>query len=256
MKLDTIIVEKNDPVVTITFNQQGHNNSITRQFLDEMTMMFNIIEKQNDCNVVILKGTNRFFCTGMDFNELISSEKCESADILFANKYKDLLKQIMEVPKIVISEVEGKAIAGGVGFVAASDIVIADYKATFSLSEALWGLLPSIVIPFLIRRIGFHKAYYMTLTTMAINAEEAFKIDLIDKLTDNIEIEEQQLVERISKLTTDSIKRIKEYYSYFFEMSDSILERATKLSSSLFENDEVRANINNYIKYKRFPWDK
>ena len=96
----------------------------------------------------------------------------------------------------------------------------------------------------------------MTLTTMAINAEEAFKIDLIDKLTDNIEIEEQQLVERISKLTTDSIKRIKEYYSYFFEMSDSILERATKLSSSLFENDEVRANINNYIKYKRFPWDK
>jgi len=63
-----------------------------------------------------------------------------------------MLKSLSTCNKVVIAKVEGKVNAGGVGLVAASDIVVAHTQATFGLSEALFGLLPACVMPFLIRK--------------------------------------------------------------------------------------------------------
>ena len=87
--------------------------------------------------------------------------------------YMDTLRRITLFSKVVISCVDGQVLAGGVGLVACSDLVIATSKAEFGLSEALWGLLPAMVLPYLIRKVGVQKAYFMTLTTIRISVEEA-----------------------------------------------------------------------------------
>src|SRR3546814_2371237 len=86
-----------------------------------------------------------------------------------------------------ITNVGGKANAGGVGFAAACDIVLADPSAEFSLSELLFALIPACVLPFLIRRIGFQKAHYMTLTTRPVPVRQALEWGLVDACDGNSE---------------------------------------------------------------------
>src|SRR6185503_19576776 len=99
----------------------------------------------------------------------------------------DLWLRMATGPYVTIAHVRGTANAGGVGFVAASDIVLADETAQFSLSEMLFGLMPACVMPFLIRRIGFQRAHYMTLMTQPISVNQAYGWNLVDaheKLSD------------------------------------------------------------------------
>ena len=84
-----------------------------------------------------------------------------------------------------IAHVRGKANAGGIGFVAACDIVLADSAAVFSLSELLFGLMPACVLPFLVRRIGFAKANAMTLSTQPVGVQVAREWGLVDAFEEN-----------------------------------------------------------------------
>jgi polyketide biosynthesis enoyl-CoA hydratase PksH len=84
-----------------------------------------------------------------------------------------------------MSHVRGTSNAGGTGFVAASDIVIADNTAQFSLSELLFGLYPACVLPFLTKRIGFRKAHYLTLMTNPISVQQANAWNLVDAYEEN-----------------------------------------------------------------------
>lgn len=92
----------------------------------------------------------------------------------------DLWLRLATGPYVTISHVRGKANAGGLGFVAASDIVLANETAQFSLSELLFGLYPACVLLFLIRRIGFQRAHYFTLMTQPISAKQACEWGLVD----------------------------------------------------------------------------
>lgn len=92
-----------------------------------------------------------------------SSDQVYRPDLLY-----DLWLKMMNGPFITISHVRGTTNAGGFGFVAASDIVIADETAIFNLSELLFGLFPAMVLPFLTGKIGDQRAHYLTLKTNSI----------------------------------------------------------------------------------------
>jgi len=87
----------------------------------------------------------------MDFNA-VSKGGSQAALAQDKNGYYNLLKHIATCSKVVVAKVDGQVNAGGIGLVTASDIVISSQQATYGLSEALFGLLPACVMPFLIRR--------------------------------------------------------------------------------------------------------
>ena len=105
----------------------------------------------------------------------------------------------------------GMANGGGVGFVAASDIVLADETAQFGLSELLFGLFPACVLPFLIRRIGFQKAHYLTLMTQPISAQQAQTWGLVDACAKRSDSLLRKHLLRLSRLSKASIRRYKKY---------------------------------------------
>ncbi|NUR28322.1 MAG: enoyl-CoA hydratase, partial [Catenulispora sp.] len=93
----------------------------------------------------------------------------------------DLLTRFTQAPVIVAAAVDGRVAGGGVGLVAACDFVVATEASTFGLPEALWGLLPCCVLPFLIRRVGFQRAHAMALTTRPVAGAEAAAWGLVDE---------------------------------------------------------------------------
>ncbi|ANU44640.1 enoyl-CoA hydratase [Enterocloster clostridioformis] len=251
MGFTTLYIEEKEDTFVITFNRVEHQNSINMALLQELNMALDMAQAKPRCKVVVLKGQNGVFCTGMDFNEAVRKQT-ESG----SQPYMKTLRRLAAIPKIIVSIVDGKVMAGGVGFAAASDLVIATSRAQFSLSEAIWGLLPSVVLPYLIRRIGFQSAYRMTLTTMPVYAEEARQLHLADVVSETPEETLRLYLRRLSRLDEQTIDDIKRYFKSIWIITQQMEERASAETDRLSSEPRVIENIYNYVTYEKFPWQK
>jgi len=192
----------------------------------------------------------------MDFQEAATDAAQEGPEAARISEYMRLLKRFTLSSKVIISRLDGKVIAGGVGLVAASDIVISTERTELSLSEALWGLLPCCVIPFLIRRVGFQKAYFMTLTTKPISAREAQAIHLVDELADHLDETLRKLTLRLNLLDDDIIVDMKRYFQKMGGITSEMEQAATTEFARLATQPHVQQNIANYVARGIFPWER
>lgn len=245
-----IIKESTGPILFITLNNPNGGNVINQPFLDEL---FSILEEANhDANnrIIVLQGKDGVFCKGMDFQALV--EKNNDMD---SGSYMELLSYIASMPRILITYVDGMALAGGIGFVAASDLCVSSHSSLFGLSEMLWGLLPCCVAPYLIRRVGFQNASRLTLTTNTINAEEAYRIQLVDYLSnDLVNILNHQL-KRLRYLNPETILEYKRYYQKLWIINQEMEHLAINTISRLTESERIQTAISNYIQHDIFPWE-
>lgn len=254
MSFETILVDATPRVVTITLNRPERNNSISAGLLRDLTAALDAAENSATCRAVILQGRPGLFCTGMDFVEAAES-KDDARDMMAVEGYMALLKRLAALPKPVIAKLDGKVVAGGVGIVAACDLVIATPRTEFSLSEALWGILPCCVIPFLIRRVGFQKAYAMTLTTRTWPAAEAAAIHLVDEVTETPDESIRKLMLRLGLLEDETILELKNYFRKMWLLSSEMEQTAVAEISRLTAKPQVRQGIKNYVSTGRFPWE-
>ena len=201
--------------------------------------------------MIIIQGVDGVFCTGMDLGGFVSDTKLSDDE----SPYMNLLKRFSSIDKVVISRVDGTVMAGGIGLVAASDLVFANTKSTFSLSEALWGLLPAMVMPFLIRRVGYQNAYRLTLTTATINAQEARAMNLADEVGDDLDARIQAMGRRLSRLEPETIADMKAYFRKMWIVDEAMEKTAVAELSRLTQEPRIVENITNYVKHGTVPWE-
>ncbi len=249
----TLLVAERGAVVSVTINRPKAKNSINNVLIKELLSAFTQAEKNTNIKVVILEGNEQHFCTGMDFNAL-SKEGVSSIVGNDSNDYYKLLALMASCSKLVIAKVDGKANAGGIGLIAASDIVIARDDATFSLSEVLFGLLPACVMPFLIRRVGFQKAKWMTLTTQNISCQRAYQIGLVDEQGANTDDLLRRNLIRLTRLDTQTIMDLKAYMSKLWIIHDETQKLAVDKITTLLHSERVQCNITNFVEHNKFPW--
>lgn len=249
----TIEVFVHRAVVTIRLNRPEANNTINDTLISEILNVLDSVEKDTEIIVVVLEGSQEYFCTGMDFQSFSDDPGSLFTD---ADKCYELLQRFSLSSKIIVSKVEGKVNAGGVGLVAASDIVIAGEQASFGLSEALFGLLPACVLPFLIRRVGYQKAQWMALITQPISAEKAAQIGLVDELSAHPGDALRRNLLRLTKLNSGTVRELKEYMSRLWIIKEDTRKLATDKLASLMASEKVQSNIKNFVQNKKLPWDR
>lgn len=252
-----IEVNRQKDITEIVFSRGTEKNSITMDFLLEVEEVLEQEEKNENCKIIVFSGKNGYFCTGMDFESYISNGEENDGRFkeMSQKKYMGLLHRIALYPKIVVSIVEGEAIAGGVGIAVASDLLFASENSRFGLSEALWGLIPSMLMPYLIRRIGYQSAYRMTLTTLPIDINEAKRIRLIDdSFTDRSEII-RKYFSRLVKLNSLTVGELKNYMRNLWIIDEEMELQAIEKTTQLAGSDMVRMNIERFVSEKRFPWE-
>lgn len=257
MNTNTLRVIKNTFSFTVEFIQLNKKNCINKQFISDLNAALDIFDKTT-MKVLVFTGGDQFFCTGMDFTEALSlSESSDNeAESFLSGQYIALLKRINMTAAFVISCVKGSVMAGGIGILAVSDFVYADNTATFGLPEALWGLVPACLTPFLIQRIGYRHAYQMALTTITYDADKALSIGLIDDIVANFEDELRRLCLRANKLDGYSIQTIKSYYQSLFPIDPSFESMALETMQRVSKDLEVIENIRRYNEKGEFPWMK
>lgn len=254
MSFETLKVHEYDCCTELTINRLSNNNSISSQLLKDLHKALDMAEDKADNKIIILQGQRDLFCTGMDFSELIAWDFSEEKIHDWAANYMFLLRRLSSGSNVVIANLDGKVIAGGTGLVAASDFVLSSPRTTFKLTEVLWGLIPAMVTPYLIRRIGFQKAYAMTLLANTTDAEEALHIQLIDEVSEKPEIALEKLVQRISRLQSGTIGDLKSYFKRMWIIDRTLEEAAVDEITRLLKSKEVQANIRNFVEHKQLPW--
>ena len=248
-------IERRAKLLSVTFARPAENNTLTQQTLNELSRAFDEAERDPACRIVLLEGSGGYFCTGMDFREMTSRsthDQRSTGDI----HYMDLLRRIATTGLVVISAVDGQVMAGGIGIVAASDLVLATPASRFSLPEALWGLLPACVLPLLIRRIGFQNSYRMTLTTETMTARQSLEAGLVDELADSLDDAIRRRSLRLTRLDQETVRRMKAYFQKMWYLSDATYETAVNEIETLVRDPRIQENIRNFVEHKRFPWEK
>lgn len=252
MVYQTLKINHQPPVKRIQIYRPKANNSINSQLTQELLSALQAAEAEATVKVEILEGLPDVFCTGMDFQE-VAEDKLEDQKAS-PHGYYNILKQISQSGKVILSIVRGKVQTGGVGLVAASDLVIADETVTFVLSELLFGLLPACVLPFLIRRVGFQKAYRLALTTQIISASEAYNWSLIDAYGDNTNKLISQYIQRLKYLPSTGIQELKNYINQLWIIQSETQDLAINKIASLMADPTIQEKIKRFEKEGAFPW--
>lgn len=251
----SILVNFDQQTVTITLNRPDIGNGINKILLTELFEVFNNIESNPSIKVVILEGQTSIFCNGMDFQQIANIEESSALNDDM-DMYYELLKKMATCSKVIITKIEGKVNAGGIGFVAVSDIAVAGENALFSLSEMLFGLIPACVLPFLIRRIGHQKAQWMTLVSHEIKAKRAYEIGLVDELNTNVDTYIKRLLIRLTKLEMETISELKKYMWKLWIIDDQTQKIAVNKIKGLINSEQVQNNITQFVNSGKLPWDK
>ncbi len=256
---ETIKVRFENSICFLEIARPEAKNTINAQLVSELSEAVSACEES--ATVIVLSGSPEVFCFGADFKDiarrnamLTAGDRPEHGDAGPGQMY-DLWLRLATGPYVTISHVRGQANAGGIGFVAASDIVLADETAQFSLSELLFGLYPACVLPFLIRRIGFQKANYLTLMTQPIPARQALEWGLVDAVEPRSEILLRSHLQRLRRLSKIAICRYKNYVSRI-----SMPLRDLK-SAAVAGNVEISSDAGNlqaitrFVERGVFPWE-
>ena len=250
----TIQVETRPPVCVLRLNRPEARNTINERLIDECGRVLAGLDE--GITIVVIEGSAEVFSFGADFQQVARAVAEGAPREPDPGPLYDLWLRLASGPFISVAHVRGQANAGGVGFVAACDIVLAEAAATFSLSELLFGLYPACVLPFLIRRIGFQKAHYLTLMTQPVAAEQARQWGLVDACEPNSSDLLRRHLLRLRRLSRDAIARYKEYVN---RLDDSLARsRALALEGNraVFADARNLEKISRYVQTGLFPWEE
>lgn len=134
-------------------------------------------------HVIVLQATGNVFCAGAHLGEMKALGEADyQENVAAAMEMGSMFRAVRNCPVPVVARVQGPAFGGGVGLVAACDIVVAGPAAKFAFSEVRLGIVPGVISPLVIDRIGQAAARTYFLTGDAIEADEAFGLGLVDRL--------------------------------------------------------------------------
>ncbi len=222
----------------------AEGNPLNRALIESLHGVMDTVEQDADISLMVLTADGTVFCDGMDFGEAFATDGDPERELRFAVRhFHDLLDRMTRLPVVVAAIVEGRVNAGGMGLVAACDLVFARETADFGLSEVLFGLLPATVTPFLVRRAGFQPVYRMALTAQRMNAGQALACGLVDEITGQPADTLRRLRIRADRLQRASVARIKAFYADYAAIGPDSAQRAERALAALLSDGQIAANI-------------
>lgn len=191
-------VERRDAVATITLARPEVRNALSDELIDRIDAALADLEADASTRVVVLTGAGRVFSAGADLNFMrrmaVADRERNEQDAL---RMGGVFHRIAGFPKPVVARVNGPAIGGGVGLVVACDIVVAAASAFFAFSEVRLGLVPAVISPFCVRRLGPARAKRLFLTGERLDARAALELGLVDVVA-----EDERLDEEVRRVTS------------------------------------------------------
>jgi len=178
--LKEVKVDVTNHVATITFFRPNRGNSISSQMSDEVIQALKIVEEDPSVRIIVLTGSGKYFCTGMDLGAGNQNQMTKSLEEggAAASAIR-LYESVRSSKKPVVSRINGPAMGGGWGLVFATDIRIAHKDAWFWFAEVKRGIVPALISAYIAPQIGSFHAKQLMLTGKKVSAQQALQLGFL-----------------------------------------------------------------------------
>jgi methylglutaconyl-CoA hydratase len=205
--MSALRIERDGGILRITLAKPERRNAFDAALIAELHEAFS---KIGDARVVVLAGDGPSFCAGADVEWQRSS-----IDLTFEQNVEDALRLYRMMAVVdscaapLVARVQGYALGGGSGLVACADVVVAAPDATFGFTEVRLGIIPAVISPFVLAKIGAGGARRLFLTGERFDAETALRIGLVHEVADELDAAVDRIVGEILKSGPEATRAAK-----------------------------------------------
>jgi len=250
--------ERQGFAATVWLNRPDTKNAFQPELIAELAKVFSALATDEELRVVFLRGKGEVFCAGADMNWMKSSLNFTSAqNVEDAQKLSLMLAAINEFLVPVVGLVQGAALGGGVGLVAVCDHLIAESKTVFGLTEVRVGLIPAVVGPFVIAKIGLSQARTFFLSGERFGAVTALRIGLIHEMVEGeagLNEAQKKWTEIFKKAAPGAVRTAKKYLRHWPNPPADVHSQAASLMAQLRTGKEAQAGFTAFLDKKTPPW--
>ncbi|MGV3740272.1 MAG: enoyl-CoA hydratase-related protein [Gammaproteobacteria bacterium] len=181
--MSKLLTEQNEKIFIITFNNAAKHNAFDDEILAELDHALDQAFEQSDINVIMIQAHGRHFSAGADLawmqRMVTMNESDNQTDAL---KFAQTLHKLYQSPKPTLALAQGATYGGGIGILAACDMVFASEQAKFCFSEVSLGLIPAVISPYIVQAIGARMATALFLNAEIFYAPQAMDMHLIQRI--------------------------------------------------------------------------
>ncbi len=245
--MDALRIDRDDDVLRITFTRPASRNAFDDVLIGALADAFVDVGK---VRAVVLAGEGPSFCAGADIEWMRrSATLTHDENVADANALRRLLDAIDTCPAPVIALVHGHALGGGAGLVATADVALAHERTVFAFSEVKLGIIPAVISPYALRKIGESAARRYFVTGERFDAATALRIGLVHEVTTDLE---SALAAVLGELRTAGPRAARHAKRLVLDRPDGpetarrIAERRT--------SDEGQAGLRAFVEREPAPW--
>ncbi|HSH04730.1 MAG TPA: enoyl-CoA hydratase-related protein [Anaerolineae bacterium] len=247
-----------DNILTITLDRPATHNAMTPNMIAELTAAFAELDNRADVRVVVLTGNGRSFCAGADLNAMrAAADYTFEQNVADGGAIFDLMHTINACLKPVIGRINGAAIGGGAGLVSCCDLVIAVDRAKFAFSEARLGIVPAVISPFVLAKIGASHGRRLFLTGERFTAADAHHIGLVHVVTpeDELDAATETAVNNLLQAAPGAQAAVKTLINHVHGQPPAAMrDYTTNLIAQRRASDEGREGMSSFLEKRPPNW--
>ncbi len=246
-------------VAVVWLAREKLRNAFNETLIGELTSAFSRLGDDDDVRAIVLAGRGPAFCAGADLEWMrrmagYSFEE-NRAD---AQRLAEMLRTIYLTPKPVIARVHGDVYAGGMGLVAACDIVVAANTANFCLSETRLGLIPATISPYVIRAMGEQAARRYALTAERFDATEALRIGFVHAVVaaDALDVYVNEILAALMQTSISAVREAKRLVREIAgrPIDDATVSDTAERIAAIRASDDGREGVRAFLDKRKPRW--
>lgn len=254
-----VLYEVKDRIAFITLNRVDKRNALNPDLVEQLTNILLKAEEDDDVKVIVLKANGVVFSAGADLAYLQQlQQNSYEENLADSNQLKKLFTTICYLPKIVIAQIEGHAIAGGCGLATVCDVIFAVPEANFGYTEVKLGFVPAIVSCFLMRKTSETIAKKILLTGELFSADQALAYNLITFVTKREEIAQKvnEFAESLcNNASSNSLMITKQLINQTtYPLLDKTLDMAVQINARVRESDDFKKGVASFLNKEKINW--
>lgn len=235
-KTGSLFTNIDNKIATVTFGHPA-SNSFPRILLDRLTNELTFLSDNPDISVIVLKSEgNGAFCAGASFDELLAISNQEEGTRFFSG-FANLINAMRCCKKIIIGRIQGKAVGGGLGIIAACDYAMASQDSDVKLSELAIGIGPFVIEPALSRKIGKMAMSEMTLAAhqwkTAVWAHQKGLYAKLLETQEELDVEITAFSQKLASYNPEALSELKKVFWEGTAAWDKLLKERAAISGKL-----------------------
>jgi methylglutaconyl-CoA hydratase len=259
--MDALRIHTRAPgVAQVTMARPSVFNAFDEAMIGELDAAFAQLEADPAVRLIVLAGEGKHFSAGADLQWMQrASEASLEWNVADARRFAGMLARIERSAKPTVARVQGAALGGGVGLTCVCDIAIAADNASFSVSEAKFGILPSVIGPYVTNAVGKRQARRLALTTERIGAAEALSMGLVTRVVaaDSLDAAVDEAVAQLLAGGPNAQREIKALFAQLHEgpVTDAVMELTAQTIARVRGTDEAREGFAAFLGKRPPAWN-